>query len=286
MTACAKPIATFLSASPNARQLGAMDLGAGRGASIWRNHDDRMFYATPIGHTFSFYLSGGTGTSRLDGGTVHGWPGAVSIMPHGQPSDWEITDPFYFIHLYIGDGELRRAYSETFDTDARLMDLTDLTYFDAPRLGSPFRTLHQATVRGDPLMADEAVAELIHGVFTDPRCMRAHPSQLTGGLSPHHRRRVQDYLADNMGRSVTLRELASLSDLSEFHLQRSFRQSCGVSPHTWIQHHRIESAKSMIAAGASLMDVVVTCGFSSQSHLTRTFKSAVGMTPGAYAKRV
>jgi len=282
MSALVKPISSFLSASPHARLLGRLDLGFGRAAAIWCNRDDRITYDTPDGHTFSCYLHGGTGTRRVDGTPSTGWPGAVCIMPHGQSSQWDIRTPFSFVHLYMPDDELRRAFSETCDRDARLLDIPDLTYADAPELSAPFHELASAVRNGNPLRAEGAMSELVGAVFASPRyCGRQHAG-LTGGLAPRKLRMVLEFIDANLDRTVRLRDLGQLVQLSEFHLQRAFRASCGVSPHVWITHCRVERAKAMIRDGEPLSQVAAACGFSTQSHLTHVFKAATGQTPAAY----
>ena len=106
-----RTVQDFLGASPTARIAARLELGGRRAVTIWENRDDRVLYEKPEGHTFSFYLAGGTGTRRLDAGGVAGWPGAVSILPEGQGSTWEITAPFRFVHLYLTDARLRSGFA-------------------------------------------------------------------------------------------------------------------------------------------------------------------------------
>ncbi|HEY8859083.1 MAG TPA: helix-turn-helix domain-containing protein, partial [Gaiellales bacterium] len=46
---------------------------------------------------------------------------------------------------------------------------------------------------------------------------------------------------------------------------------------------RLELARHAIAAGAPLVDAAATAGFADQSHMTRQFKRAYGITPGRWA---
>lgn len=282
MSALVKPVSSFLAASPNARLLGKLDLGFGRAAALWCNRDEQVAYDTPDGHTFSLYLRGGTGTQRTDGVPVRGWPGAVCIMPHGQSSRWDIDTPFGFVHLYMPDDELRRAFSETCDCDARLMEIPDITYAAAPELHAPFHALAAAIGREAPLMAEGAMAELISAVFASRNYCGRRATPLTGGLAPYTLRLVREFIEANLDRPLRLRDLGGLVQLSEFHFQRAFRASCGVSPHVWITHRRIARAKALIRAGVPLAQVAAACGFNSQSHLTRTFKTTTGQTPTAF----
>ena len=47
---------------------------------------------------------------------------------------------------------------------------------------------------------------------------------------------------------------------------------------------RLQRARDRIAAGWTLADTALSCGFSDQSHLTRLFTRQFGHTPGAWRK--
>ena len=44
-----------------------------------------------------------------------------------------------------------------------------------------------------------------------------------------------------------------------------------------------DSERDMLLSGEALSSAAYLCGFSDQSHLTRTFKKIYGVTPGVYA---
>lgn len=273
-----------LSASSRAERLGALDLGEGRASALWRNSHDRMRYERADGHTFSCYLRGGDGTRRLDAGAIHGWPGALCIMPQGASSEWEITDSFDFVHLYVSDQELRRLFAETFDRDARLMVIPETTFGEAPHLSAALGLLAEATERGERLLADQALTAAVGHLFLDPRYGGEKPIALRGGLAPVVRRRLIEHIDASLDRTITLQELAVLASLSEFHLQRMFRVSCGVSPHVFVLYRRIDRARRMLAGNEPIAQIATACGFSSQSHMTRMFKTVTGTTPSAYRR--
>lgn len=280
------PIASILSASPHAQVLRSLDLGFERSARIWRNSDDHVTYDATDGHTFSFYIRGGHGARRMDGRPQNGWPGAVCVFPHGQSSVWEITEPFVFVHLYVPDAEMRRSYAETFDRDARLLELADLTYVEAGELARPFGALVAAAGAGNALHGESAMAELIASVFASGRFSRQCLLSLKGGLAPLKRRRLLDFIEARLDRTIRLRDLAGIAGLSEFHLQRSFQAECGVSPHGWIARRRIARATALIRSGEALSQIALACGFSSQSHFSRAFKAGTGLSPQAYRKEL
>lgn len=275
-----------LSASSRAERLDALDLGEGRASALWRNSHDRMSYERADGHTFSCYLRGGDGTRRIDAGSIHGWPGALCIMPQGASSEWEITDTFEFVHLYVSDAELRRLFSETFDRDARLMVIPETTFDEAPQLAHALGRLAEATRRGERLLAEQALTTAVGHLFLDPRYGGEKAVTLRGGLAPSVRRRLIEHIDASLDRSITLQDLAGLAALSEFHLQRMFSISCGVSPHGFILNRRIDRARAMLAGTEPIAQIATACGFSSQSHLTRMFKTVTGTTPSAYRRSV
>ncbi|MGB0696636.1 MAG: helix-turn-helix domain-containing protein [Rhodospirillaceae bacterium] len=279
-----KPVSDFLNASRNAQALAHLDLGCGRSTTIWQNRDDHVIYDAPQGHTFSFYLTGGEGTWRTDGTPIHGWPGAVCVMPQGHRSVWDITKSMTFVHLYLPDPDLRRIYAELFDRDARLFDLADKTYVAAEQLAAPFTALVRSLREGDPARADEASMELVGRVLTSGRFGLAQKRPLSGGLSQHQGRLLREFVEANLDRSLTLRDLAAVVERSEFHLQRSFRQAFGVSPQLWIAARRVERAKTLMRQSEPLAQIASACGYSSQSHFSRAFKLGTGATPGAWRK--
>lgn len=273
-----------LLASSRAERGETLDLGEGRASAIWRNSHDRMRYERTDGHTFSCYLRGGYGTRRIDAGSIAGWPGALCIMPQGTSSEWEITDLFEFVHLYVADGELRRLFSETFDRDARLMVLPEATFDQAPRLAEALVQIAAATEGHDRLRAEEAITDAIAQLFSDPRYGGERRPVLRGGLAPVLRRRLVDHIEAHLDRTITLSSLAGLADLSEFHLQRMFRASCGASPHDFIMSRRIDRARHLLGGTDPIAQIASACGFSNQSHMTRAFRSATGTTPAAYRR--
>lgn len=272
----------FLSASPRARAVATLDLGSGGSAAVWRNDDDRVAYERPDGHTFSLYLEGGGGTRRVDRRSPAGWPGALCFMPHGTSSDWEITSPFAFVHLYVPAEELARVFAETFARDARLLDVAEVTFGDAPRPAEALRRLARATLAGEPLEAEAAVTEALALVLAERRWGGVPLPAITGGLAPHLARRLADHVEAHLAAPLRLGDLAAVAGLSAFHLQRAFRASQGVSPQVFVAHRRVARAKSLLRGPDPLAAIAFACGFSSQSHLTRAFKAATGVTPGAY----
>jgi AraC-like DNA-binding protein len=94
---------------------------------------------------------------------------------------------------------------------------------------------------------------------------------------------VRDRLADDLGSTASLSELAAIVGLSRYQLLRRFERVYGLAPFEWQRQVRAERARALIGTGSSLAQVAVDCGFADQSHMTRAFVSHFGFTPGAWA---
>lgn len=97
---------------------------------------------------------------------------------------------------------------------------------------------------------------------------------------------VLDIICQDWAVSLSLIDFATATGTSKFQILRRFSREMGAPPHAYLTQHRVKRAKDMIMAGSSLADTAVACGFSDQSHLTRTFSRQLGLTPGCFARPV
>lgn len=96
--------------------------------------------------------------------------------------------------------------------------------------------------------------------------------------------RAKQLLEDRFADDVRLEELEQQIGLSRFYLVRRFRAEVGMPPHAYQLAIRLDRARVMVASGMPLSEVATQCGFTDQSHLTRHFRRATGVAPGAYAR--
>jgi len=94
--------------------------------------------------------------------------------------------------------------------------------------------------------------------------------------------RARELLESQLAEPPSLEALAAAVNLSPFHFARVFRQATGLPPHAWLKQRRLARARELLRSGLPALEVAVTLGFADQSHLSRQFKQAYGVTPGAY----
>ncbi|MBQ2629057.1 MAG: helix-turn-helix domain-containing protein [Kiritimatiellae bacterium] len=89
-----------------------------------------------------------------------------------------------------------------------------------------------------------------------------------------------DYIAQNIGRKISLADICAVSGRSVSTLSRMFRNTVGRSPGDYVIAMRVAKAQSLLAQpGASLEKVAGETGFCNASHLSRTLRRTEGRNP-------
>ena len=96
---------------------------------------------------------------------------------------------------------------------------------------------------------------------------------------------VIDYVNNNLNRSISLEELASVAFFSPFHFHRIFVAVTGETVNNFTNRIRNEKAARLLKfSKKSVSEISVECGFSSTSTLSRLFKQYFGISPSEYRK--
>ena len=111
------------------------------------------------------------------------------------------------------------------------------------------------------------------------------PSPGPGQLARWQERLAKTRLSESLSNTPSIAQVASACGISRGHFSKAFKNSTGHSPHQWLVLLRIETAKSQLLHSSwSLADIAAHCGFSDQSHLTRTFVRLWGVAPGRWQR--
>ncbi len=80
---------------------------------------------------------------------------------------------------------------------------------------------------------------------------------------------------------VTVGDLAETANISVFHFIRRFRSAIGVTPARYIHLMRLNAAFGLLReTNLSLAEIAYASGFSSQSHMTSSFRKNMDTPPG------
>jgi AraC-like DNA-binding protein len=220
----------------------------------------------------------GVQSFRYRGTVEHSLPGQVFVLHPDEVHDGRAgtSAGFHYKILYIepgaiaealGDGRSLPFVRETVSTDRRLAAAIVPALAD---LEGSLEELHR----------DQIVLDLADALAA------ADPSIARRALSAPHRRAVaavRDFLDENSRRAVTSEEIEGVAGISRYAMSRHFRACLGTSPYRYLVMRRLDRARALIRRGVPLADTAAACGFADQSHMTRHFKKAYGLSPGRWA---
>jgi AraC family transcriptional regulator len=111
------------------------------------------------------------------------------------------------------------------------------------------------------------------------------PAAQYPGLTDRQLRRAEEYMLQQIGKDLTIEDLAAAVGLSPVYFARQFKLRTGSSPHRYLRSLRVKRAKELLRKDhMSILEVALDCGFCHQEHMTKVFKAECGITPGAFRR--
>ena len=115
-----------------------------------------------------------------------------------------------------------------------------------------------------------------------PSAPSSPPNRLPGARV----QRVTQHIQQNIDKRLTLRELATVVNMSPYHFARLFRESTGVPPHRFVVRQRIERAIELLRdERLAVGRVGQLVGFRSLSHFGVVFRRSTGICPTVFRAR-
>lgn len=273
-----------LNSSPHAQLEQSAFLGDGVVAALWNNRHDSQDYHAPSHHTLSCYIAGGTETFRRDQPCKKGSPDKICTLPAGHQSSWVVNGEIRLAHLYISPEQFSLNCVTLLDREPRELALQEKTFLDDPQQAERFHRLIGMNWKepGERLLTSSLAHELLDHMILSQVGLR-EGLRLKGGLAPHVRRQLVEFIELNLAEPLSLGQLAGTCSLSEYHFARMFRESFGLPPHQYLLARRINRARDLLrSTRMALGEIAVECGFASASHFSNRFKQAMGATAGEY----
>jgi len=214
--------------------------------------------------------------------------GTMAFLPIEEPTRWRWTAPLESLIFDVRLDFWNRVALETFGRDGTQISLV-------PKFCPDDAAMRQLLL----VLADEFYAGAPNGsLFAEglalalaTRLLRYHssrPPAKTVGPSALPRwklQRIKDYIEANLGNRITLADLASVASVSPAYLPRIFRKTTGVAPYHYVLRQRILRAMELVTnSSMDLSEIAAMTGFSSQSHLTTTFRNVTQVTPNAFRR--
>jgi AraC-like DNA-binding protein len=241
-------------------------------------HSHEYYVISLIQQGRQSFMHKGTKYTTPPGGVILINPGSVHT---GEAAD---RDGFELRSIYPTVSHMSMAMHELTGRDHSVPMFADVRV-DDPQLSKGILALHKTLLRESTLMETESrflwvMTQLIKRYATSP--VTAQKLGNEKAVIQKARRYIDEYFAEG----VSLHTLAEFVALSPFYLLRAFCDEVGMPPYAYLESVRIRHTQKLIETGKPLAEVAAEVGFSSQSHMTRSFKRIIGITPGQYARHM
>lgn len=98
--------------------------------------------------------------------------------------------------------------------------------------------------------------------------------------------RARDYIHEFLTQPVSLDELERVSGRDRWSLSRDFRALFGTSPYRYLTLRRLDQVRRLLLGAISPSEAALIAGFADQSHMSRQFKQAYGLSPGHWLRLI
>jgi AraC family transcriptional regulator len=203
------------------------------------------------------------------------------LIPGATPTHWHYSGTVDFAVFYFLKPGSVAMQSLAVLADARAAPVP----FSDSLVGASALQLVNELQKGPG--AEAGFMEQLAGVMLE-QAFRVLVTPGTRGINPRHAHfpRVQavlNHIHGNLAADLSAGRLAARSGVSLAHFCRIFRDAVGVPPHRYVLAARLDLARKLLTQSTMpISRVAEECGFSSQSHLTASFRTAHSTTPAQY----
>lgn len=98
---------------------------------------------------------------------------------------------------------------------------------------------------------------------------------------------IELYINENIGKKITVEELANFSGMSKSNFIRNFKKEFNLTPLKFVKKLRMERAKEIIRETEKNISVIAyEIGYQSASQFTEDFRKFSGVTPTVYRNKI
>lgn len=212
--------------------------------------------------------------------------GSFNVLPAGMTGRWRMAGPVEALVLRLPTALLRDT-ADAMGLPASASALEPAVYLRDPQIERISWVLQAEQADGyasGRLFVDglaQALAARLLALQT-----RARLPAPRGGLPAWRLRRVVDYVEAHLDGALSLPELAEVAGYSVSHFKALFKQAVGAPVHRYVLERRVARAQLRLREGTqSLAAIALEAGFAHQSHMARSVRRVLGVSPSQLAAR-
>jgi AraC family transcriptional regulator len=211
--------------------------------------------------------------------SVHG---DIDVIPPDTPSRWELREKDTSFIMRVPAGFLNLVADESGVDPARVEIVNRFQMRDPQmeHIGWALKAEMEAGYSSGRLFMDSLGTAMAVCLFdrhsSVARVARTH----TQGMAGHRLRQVLSHIEYNLGRELSLKEIAGVAGVSISHCNAAFRKAVGMPVHQYVIQRRVEHAKTLLGEGRlSISQIAIETGFAHQSHLAYHVRRLLGVSP-------
>lgn len=207
--------------------------------------------------------------------------GCIEILPAYVATRARWAQTVEITHCYLDPKFLAHAAYESANPDGIEVKLT-LKKLDPLvwQIVSALKTVLETDANNSRFysesMATALAAHLLKYYSTRKHVLQEYEN----GLSKYKLKQAIEYINEHLTEEVSLAEISAELGMSQYYFCRLFKQSTGMTPHTYLVQQRVERSKQLLKqAEGTINDIAIECGFANPSHFAKCFRQYTGISP-------
>jgi AraC family transcriptional regulator len=215
--------------------------------------------------------------------------GYIDFLPADLPHRWRASSTvrsIEWVHCYLEPTFVAQIADESVNPD-RVELVLNLKKADPliRHISLALKSSLEADGVGNRFYADSLATAMAAHLLRHYSTRHHRFAEYEDGLSKQKLRQALEYIKAHLTEDLSLGEIATELEMSQYYFCQLFKRSTGMTPHQYLIRQRIERAKDLLAQPEhTIIFVAVECGFANQSHFARCFRQCTGMTPKEFRK--
>ena len=225
-----------------------------------------------------FYICDGRLSLRSGSQTMVASAGQVGFLNCHEPHEYHTIGNTEFVWLHL-DG------SNTADFYQQAVQMHGGFVFDTPYAEQIKNGIYEIVFafRNEQTLSEVRLSQKLYTLLTatvDTASQEAGQAEENDTVS-----KAMHFIQEQYMNPISLLDVATHVNMSQFHFSRLFRKDCGYSPHEYLILTRLNRAKHLLkTTGLPVKVIAQKVGYQNVSSFTNAFTDRVGISPTLFRK--
>ena len=225
-----------------------------------------------------FYICDGRLSLRSGSQTMVASAGQVGFLNCHEPHEYHTIGNTEFVWLHL-DG------SNTADFYQQAVQMHGGFVFDAPYAEQIKNGIYEIVFafRNEQTLSEVRLSQKLYTLLTamvDTASQEAGQTEENDTVS-----KAMHFIQEQYMNPISLLDVATHVNMSQFHFSRLFKKDCGYSPHEYLILTRLNRAKHLLkTTGLPIKVIAQKVGYQNVSSFTNAFTDRVGISPTLFRK--